>query len=369
MDLSRLFRRKLSKWHDAREWPIEPSYSPHPASLSNDGRTQWDSVAGGAPRQSHSTTASSSLPTSGGHNYHQPSASANTWHWANVPPVGSGSSSSARQDSTVSTEGGNSTASSYSVTRNPHQSPESSRSILSVPYERQSEPLASEAVFGENRGVHERPGTPYAFDEPHRPGTFRCRLCGMERYSQALAPGLSDPDGSAAGVCLKCSRLKRKTVGAFAHKVSVIRKPVPTSFTDALKSRDPLLRATYGLPLQANNDPSASGRLSNEPSPVSQINTCVICTDDFPYDNFLLPTPKCAHEADYCRQCMQRMIASDLDSKGWDKIQCPDTKCKQKLSDADVLRHAPGKLYDRQVKDNKLNVKVLTRESGTQISA
>lgn len=80
---------------------------------------------------------------------------------------------------------------------------------------------------------------------------------------------------------------------------------------------------------------------------VTQRHTCVICTEDYPHDDFLLPTSSCAHEADYCRACMQQVITTELNSKGWDKIRCPGVNCKQLLSDADVLRHAPRKVYDR----------------------
>ncbi|KAF2104945.1 hypothetical protein NA57DRAFT_51735 [Rhizodiscina lignyota] len=80
--------------------------------------------------------------------------------------------------------------------------------------------------------------------------------------------------------------------------------------------------------------------------PAKRTQTCSICNEDLPTEDFTLPTSKCLHDPEYCRDCLRQSISSDLESKGWDKIRCPDTRCKRVLEDADILRLAPGQIYE-----------------------
>lgn len=77
--------------------------------------------------------------------------------------------------------------------------------------------------------------------------------------------------------------------------------------------------------------------------------TCMICSDDFTKDQYALPTSSCMHDAEYCRTCLERSIVAELDTRGWDGLRCPDTDCQEEMEDADVLRHAPGQIYERYI--------------------
>jgi len=71
--------------------------------------------------------------------------------------------------------------------------------------------------------------------------------------------------------------------------------------------------------------------------PPTILHTCLICTDEkdlidsFPPE---VPTEKCNHSVNTCSECLQEWVKSELDSKGWDKISCPE--CKEVLRYAEV---------------------------------
>lgn len=53
------------------------------------------------------------------------------------------------------------------------------------------------------------------------------------------------------------------------------------------------------------------------------------------------------HGREICRQCLARWIESQLDSKGWENIACPSSRCRTPLKFNDVKRYAIPKVFAR----------------------
>lgn len=56
-------------------------------------------------------------------------------------------------------------------------------------------------------------------------------------------------------------------------------------------------------------------------------------------------TSSCSHEPDVCRSCLATSIATQLDSKVWDHIDCPT--CGQRLGFQDVKEFADHEVFER----------------------
>lgn len=73
--------------------------------------------------------------------------------------------------------------------------------------------------------------------------------------------------------------------------------------------------------------------------------SCIICTDDF--SAWLKPpswiTISCAHEPSVCCGCMAKCIKTDLESKIWNQIKCPE--CKTLLVYEDIQRLADPETF------------------------
>lgn len=110
-----------------------------------------------------------------------------------------------------------------------------------------------------------------------------------------------------------------------------------------------MLLQSLRFPLQwlSHKDRKQADDCSDEQPAVEPTQTCMICSEDFVYGQFALPTSSCLHDPEYCRQCLERSITAELDTKGWCNLRCPDTDCQEEMEDGDVLRHAPGQAYER----------------------
>lgn len=73
---------------------------------------------------------------------------------------------------------------------------------------------------------------------------------------------------------------------------------------------------------------------------------CSICGDNKPAADFPKQiTEKCAHEVHTCRECLQSWIASNLESRAWNKISC--SECKETLHHSDVQTHASTEIFQK----------------------
>ncbi|KAL7941676.1 hypothetical protein V8C42DRAFT_334447 [Trichoderma barbatum] len=74
---------------------------------------------------------------------------------------------------------------------------------------------------------------------------------------------------------------------------------------------------------------------------------CLICTDtkeDILFPRFS-PTASCTHAPTACLECLERSIRSDLTSKIWTDIRCPE--CRELLDYTDIQRYADGETFKR----------------------
>lgn len=74
---------------------------------------------------------------------------------------------------------------------------------------------------------------------------------------------------------------------------------------------------------------------------------CSICTDtkeDILFPRFS-PTASCLHPPTACLECLERSIRSDLTSKIWTDIRCPE--CREFLDYTDIQRYADEETFKR----------------------
>jgi Zinc finger, C3HC4 type (RING finger) len=74
---------------------------------------------------------------------------------------------------------------------------------------------------------------------------------------------------------------------------------------------------------------------------------CNICGDAQAGEQFLPATLECDHDIDYCRQCLKSWIISQMDTKRWDKITCPETQCRKTLDASDIQRGGDRETYQK----------------------
>jgi E3 ubiquitin-protein ligase RNF14 len=71
---------------------------------------------------------------------------------------------------------------------------------------------------------------------------------------------------------------------------------------------------------------------------------CLVCYETTPSSEF--PALKnCEHDPQVCADCYKSSIASQLDSKSWNEIQCPESGCKELLKHADVQQYAAREVF------------------------
>jgi len=82
--------------------------------------------------------------------------------------------------------------------------------------------------------------------------------------------------------------------------------------------------------------------------PESTGGSCIICVEDFNTTTIRRPgwiTLACLHEPSTCIDCLAKCIKSDLDSKIWNQIGCPE--CKAVLIYEDIKRLADDETFAR----------------------
>ncbi|KAG9307459.1 hypothetical protein G9A89_017289 [Geosiphon pyriformis] len=80
---------------------------------------------------------------------------------------------------------------------------------------------------------------------------------------------------------------------------------------------------------------------------LSKLHECIICTDEFPTNQFLPVTIECTHEDNVCRECVRTHIQHELSDKGNFRIVCPGENCKIIMQDFDVRRFVDSGTLDR----------------------
>ncbi|ORY19712.1 hypothetical protein BCR34DRAFT_471454 [Clohesyomyces aquaticus] len=83
-------------------------------------------------------------------------------------------------------------------------------------------------------------------------------------------------------------------------------------------------------------------RVRRERSPSTR--DCVVCGDSTPVPEFPALV-ECNHQPEICRDCFKGWIASELESKSWDTIKCPGSKCKVIMQHNHVQQYADPDIY------------------------
>lgn len=88
---------------------------------------------------------------------------------------------------------------------------------------------------------------------------------------------------------------------------------------------------------------SSDVAITHQRTPASTVTgelDCIICTDSKGVDAFprFSITSSCTHAPHTCLECIQLSIESDLSSKLWTNIRCPE--CRELLEYSDIQRYA-----------------------------
>jgi len=82
----------------------------------------------------------------------------------------------------------------------------------------------------------------------------------------------------------------------------------------------------------------------------SPATSCIVCTEDF--STTLLRaqeiSQECSHVPSVCEDCLLQWIRSQLENKGWNKIECPE--CNVLLDYGDIRRLADPATFSRHVR-------------------
>ncbi|OCK77983.1 hypothetical protein K432DRAFT_302984 [Lepidopterella palustris CBS 459.81] len=73
---------------------------------------------------------------------------------------------------------------------------------------------------------------------------------------------------------------------------------------------------------------------------------CAVCAKTVAIPEFPA-LMNCEHEPQVCADCFKDWIASELDSKGWKDMKCPEAGCKVLLTHADVQEYAASEVYTK----------------------
>ena len=107
----------------------------------------------------------------------------------------------------------------------------------------------------------------------------------------------------------------------------------------------PAVAATTPATLQAPGNTAFTDSTPNVPSALPK--DCVVCFETL--NPQTIPqrriTSSCSHEPDICTSCLAMSIATQLDSKVWDHIDCPS--CGQRLDFQDVKAFADHEVFGR----------------------
>ena len=86
-----------------------------------------------------------------------------------------------------------------------------------------------------------------------------------------------------------------------------------------------------------------SGAISSTSSP-----TCSICDNTLtPNERSQPPLSACNHKADVCRICFSTHIRTQMATRMWDRLSCPE--CNQHLVHYDIQTHADRETFQRYV--------------------
>ncbi|KAL2197022.1 hypothetical protein P885DRAFT_36033 [Corynascus similis CBS 632.67] len=133
-----------------------------------------------------------------------------------------------------------------------------------------------------------------------------------------------------------------------AMTVAFLRSPRKTGAVDASSALGPD-DLSFGQRYKVSTETSKV-TITNQrrlPDILSGDRECIICTDTKPVSDFpaVAITKACAHEPTTCLACVATSIRTDLNSRLWNEIKCPE--CRATLEYDDVQRFADEETKER----------------------
>lgn len=143
----------------------------------------------------------------------------------------------------------------------------------------------------------------------------------LDHYAEPYPEGASKPDLMKA--------------------LHVLSQRQPITRQDKSRILNPRLRPTA---LELGNIDSSSPH--NEHAPMAD-QVCKVCLENFEMEQFpgRKLTLACDHEATVCQSCLATSISTQLSSKIWDQISCPD--CGAGLEHQDIKEFADEETFQR----------------------
>ena len=125
------------------------------------------------------------------------------------------------------------------------------------------------------------------------------------------------------------------------NALHVLSQRQPLTRRDKSRILNPRLRSA---PLELNDVDSPSPSSENAPTP-DQL--CTVCLERFEAKQFpgRKLTSACDHEPTLCEPCLATSILTQLSSKIWDQINCPD--CGAGLKHQDIKDFADEETFQR----------------------
>ncbi|KAF1995018.1 hypothetical protein P154DRAFT_612278 [Amniculicola lignicola CBS 123094] len=102
---------------------------------------------------------------------------------------------------------------------------------------------------------------------------------------------------------------------------------------------NPQIDEDYALALQMRTDIQLE-----EIAPATR--DCVVCGETIPIPE-LPALMACIHPPQTCAECFSGWIASELESKGWRDIKCPEANCKETIQHIEVQLIAKPEVFQR----------------------
>ncbi|OLN87290.1 E3 ubiquitin-protein ligase RNF19B [Colletotrichum chlorophyti] len=213
-----------------------------------------------------------------------------------------------------------------------------------------NEAEGSSASFPAPRGY--RP-TAASILEDFDPSPFSPQLTGGSASTAASTPPLLSPSPKTRSIC------KSTSLGSNNPYVAILEQKEQAMTVAFLRSQDAVSGSrsadlaaddfSFGQRYQKAVD-TTDVVVTRQRLPANDLvgsRECPICAETRDISSFpvLSVTPTCTHPPETCRECLQTSIRSDLNSKLWTEIRCPE--CRELLEYVDIQKYADEETFAR----------------------
>ena len=143
------------------------------------------------------------------------------------------------------------------------------------------------------------------------------------------------------------ARLRRVPHTALPDRKAIARRERAQNRAQTRTTSQPTVAANTPATQQASGDTAFTDPSHKVGSALFKDCNCIVCFETL--NPQTIPerriTSSCSHEPDVCRPCLATSIATQLNSKVWDHIDCPT--CGQRLGFQDVKAFADHEVFGR----------------------